>query len=349
MGSALFGSAPKASFSTQPTISPPQQSILNTLSSILSDAFPYEQGGFRLGTTSLAALENQALQVGAGPTPQQQGAQDQSFDALSKALGYSAPQVSAPHIDATEAFRSGVVQPLTDDFLTRTLPAIAGVQGRSAGGTFGSGGAAARSTAATDLERVLAQTGSQFALSAAGANQQADLAASLANQTGGINAQKNVLAALGIAPSVSTMPETTLGAKIGLSSATFAPYQQMIADLIAGGTAGTQNTIGVGTGGSTGLLGGLFGGLGNFAGSSGGSALIASLFSDRRLKEDVEEVGSVDGFPLYKFRYKGTPERRLGFMAQDVEKRLPHAVGEVAGFKTVNYAAVLEDVLKEAA
>jgi hypothetical protein len=36
-------------------------------------------------------------------------------------------------------------------------------------------------------------------------------------------------------------------------------------------------------------------------------------------------------------------------MADDVEKRLPSAVGERGGFKTVNYAAVLEDVLKEAA
>jgi hypothetical protein len=37
-------------------------------------------------------------------------------------------------------------------------------------------------------------------------------------------------------------------------------------------------------------------------------------------------------------------------MAQDVEKRKPHAVGRTPeGLKTVNYAAALEDVLKRAA
>jgi hypothetical protein len=186
-------------------------------------------------------------------------------------------------------------------------------------------------------------------LSAATANQGAGLTAGVSNQSASINAIKDILAAIGLAPTTATLPQTELGANIGLSTATFSPYQQMIADLIAGGTGQTQGTSAVGTAGSSGLLGGLLGGLGNFAGSTGGSSLIASLFSDRRLKEDIEEVGSVAGFPLYRFRYKGQPERRLGLMADDVEKRLPSAVGERSGFKTVNYAAVLEDVLKEAA
>lgn len=417
----LFGKAPAANFSTQSTLNPYQGEIFGVLNRLFGGGGPDgsavlldQAGGNQLAGTSLASLEQQAMGVPTAPTGQQTATQNQSFDVLSKALGYQAPAVTstpavspqaggvsqvragtatAPHIDATQAFTQGVVQPLTDDFLTKTLPGIAGKFGASAGGAFSSGGRDARLSAATDLERVLAQQGSQFALSAAGANQNADittalanqstdltagranqttdlsrvlsnqstdlatilanqqgnLAASGANQSGSINAQKNILAALGIAPTVSTLPATTAGANIGLSSATFAPYQQLIADMIASSTPQTVQTLGVGSGGSTGILGGLLGGAGQFAGSAGGSALIASLFSDRRLKEDVEEVGSVDGFPLYKFRYKGTPERRLGLMAQDVEKRLPHAVGEVAGFKTVNYAAVLEDVLKEAA
>jgi hypothetical protein len=397
MASTLFGSAPKATFSTQPTISPAQQPILDTLSSILSNAFPYQQGGFGLGSTSLAALENQAMNVGAGPTGAQGGINSASTEALTRALGFTAPNVTAgtvtptsvtgtnvnaPLIDSTAAFTKGVVEPLTDDFLKRTLPSIAGQFGGSAGGAYGSGSKNARENAATDLERTLAEKGSEFAYSAAAANQSATLNALLANQRTGlaaglanqatdlsaatanqgagltagvsnqsasINAIKDILAAIGLAPTTATLPQTELGANIGLSTATFSPYQQMIADLIAGGTGQTQGTSAVGTAGSSGLLGGLLGGFGNFAGSTGGSSLIASLFSDRRLKEDIEEIGSVAGFPLYRFRYKGQPERRLGLMADDVEKRLPSAVGERSGFKTVNYAAVLEDVLKEVA
>jgi hypothetical protein len=354
MMEALFGKAPSAKFDTQSTLNPFQGSIfakLNELfgsggaggTSTLLDA----AGGNRLAGASLAALEQQALGVPTGPTGQQTGVQNQSFDALSKALGFTAPAVTAPHIDATEAFRTGVVQPMTDDFLSRTLPAIAGAQGASAGGAYGSGSAGARRNAATDLERTLGQQGSQFALAASGANQQADLTASVANQTGGINAQKNILAALGLAPTVSTLPETTQGTNIGLSTATFDPYQKLLADMIAAATPQTVQTLGVGSGGSTGLLGGLLGGVGSALSGGGLSALIG--LSDRRAKEDIEEVGSVDGFPLYRFRYKGTPERHVGLIAQDVEKRMPRAVGEVGGVKFIDYGAVIEGVLKEAA
>jgi hypothetical protein len=401
MTSTLFGSAPKATFSTQPTISPAQQPILDTLSSILSNAFPYQQGGFGLGSTSLAALENQAMNVGAAPTGAQTGINTASTDALTKALGFTAPNVTAgtvtptsvtgtnvnaPQIDSTAAFTKGVVEPLTDDFLKRTLPSIAGQFGGSAGGAYGSGSKNARENAATDLERTLAEKGSEFAYSAAAANQNATLNALLANQRTGlaaglanqatdlsaatanqgagltagvsnqsasINAIKDILAAIGLAPTTATLPQTELGANIGLSTATFSPYQQMIADLIAGGTGQTQQTSGVGSGGSTGLLGGIFSGIGALgsapAGGTSALANIATWFSDRRIKEDIEEVGSVDGFPLYRFRYKGTPERHVGVMAQDVEKRVPRAVREIGGVKIVDYGAIIEGVLKEAA
>jgi hypothetical protein len=86
-------------------------------------------------------------------------------------------------------------------------------------------------------------------------------------------------------------------------------------------------------------------------GSTGIGSLLA-LLSDRRAKTDVELVGEVDGFPLYRYVYKDDPDKvvNIGLMAQDVEKRKPHAVGRTPeGLKTVNYAAALEDVLKRAA
>lgn len=380
--SFLTGSAPKASFSTQPTILPAQQDILATLSSILN-SIPDQQGGYQLGTQGFSNLNTLLQGAPTGISPAQDTTVNESFSALLNSLRYQAPNVTAPQatapgavsatqIDPTAAFRTGVVQPLTDDFLARTLPAIAGQQGGSAGGAYGSGAAAARQTAAVNLERTLAQTGSQYALGAQEANQGANLKAAMANQgadlstilanlqssltTGlanqGASTQSNQqrLAALGLAPNVSTLPETTTGANIGLSTAGLAPFFQMLAAMIGGSTGGTQQTVGVGSGGSSGILGGLTGALGSFAGSPAGSAAISSLFaSDRRLKDDIEEIGVVDGLPLYRFRYKGEPARHIGFMADEVEKRDKSAVVTTpSGYKAVDYNRVLTSMLEAA-
>jgi hypothetical protein len=62
--------------------------------------------------------------------------------------------------------------------------------------------------------------------------------------------------------------------------------------------------------------------------------------SDRRLKQDIVEVGEYpNGLPAYEFAYKHDPTRRfIGVMADDVEKFMPEAVTEVDGYKTVDYA-----------
>lgn len=66
---------------------------------------------------------------------------------------------------------------------------------------------------------------------------------------------------------------------------------------------------------------------------------LGKLFSDRRLKDDIEQVGTLyDGTPVYRFRYVNDNTMRIGLMADDVEKYAPEAVAEVEGFKTVDYA-----------
>jgi Chaperone of endosialidase len=59
--------------------------------------------------------------------------------------------------------------------------------------------------------------------------------------------------------------------------------------------------------------------------------------SDRRLKENIEQVGEMGNLPIYQYRYVGTERLRCGFMAQDVERVAPWAVTEVRGLKMVNY------------
>ena len=83
---------------------------------------------------------------------------------------------------------------------------------------------------------------------------------------------------------------------------------------------------------------------------------MGSIFSDARLKEEIEPVGKLyDGQEVYKYRYIGSPIWQIGVMAQDVEKIVPEAVNDVGGYKTVNlntatkYAAELSRFLDEAA
>jgi hypothetical protein len=82
-------------------------------------------------------------------------------------------------------------------------------------------------------------------------------------------------------------------------------------------------------------LGGLFG----LAGTLGGAAIKGGIFSDRRVKQDIKQVGRLDnGLPVYSFRYEWGGPVQIGLMAQDVERMHPDAVGEVDGIKTVDYS-----------
>lgn len=66
------------------------------------------------------------------------------------------------------------------------------------------------------------------------------------------------------------------------------------------------------------------------------AALGGGFFSDRRLKTNVERVGTHRlGIGVYTYDIFG--QRQIGVMADEVEKVMPDAVGEVGGFKTVNY------------
>jgi hypothetical protein len=90
-----------------------------------------------------------------------------------------------------------------------------------------------------------------------------------------------------------------------------------------------------------GIAGSLFGGQG--AGGAGSLAGMAAFFSDRRLKEDIAQVGTLfDGTPVYRYRYIGHNAFQIGLMAQDVEKTTPEAVVEINGFKAVEYKAATE-------
>jgi len=88
-------------------------------------------------------------------------------------------------------------------------------------------------------------------------------------------------------------------------------------------------------------------GTGALSGSTTTTTAPQSFFSDARLKEDIKRVGTAkNGLPIYTFKYKGddTEQTHTGYMAQDVEKIHPEAVGESHGYKTVDYDKASEPV-----
>ena len=65
------------------------------------------------------------------------------------------------------------------------------------------------------------------------------------------------------------------------------------------------------------------------------------VFSDRRLKENIKQIGtSPQGYKIYEFNYKGGKTRFRGAMAQDVIKKNPMAVGIDQNHLTVDYSKI---------
>ena len=85
-------------------------------------------------------------------------------------------------------------------------------------------------------------------------------------------------------------------------------------------------------------------GTGALSGSTTTTTQPQSLFSDERLKENVEPVGELnDGQTIYRYNYKGDPRTQIGLIAQDVERSHPEAVGESEGYRTVDYGRATDD------
>lgn len=71
----------------------------------------------------------------------------------------------------------------------------------------------------------------------------------------------------------------------------------------------------------------------------GAGTAALSIFSDERLKENIEPVGELyDGTNVYRYNYIGSLVPHIGVMAQEVEADRPDAITEIGGFKAVNYA-----------
>jgi hypothetical protein len=92
---------------------------------------------------------------------------------------------------------------------------------------------------------------------------------------------------------------------------------------------GTQNTI-------SNLMG---------LGSLGVSAYGAGVFSDRRLKIDINPVGQINDIPIYSFKWNDIAKEKFGLegisigaIADEVKNIRPEAVGVREGYLTIDYS-----------
>lgn len=77
-----------------------------------------------------------------------------------------------------------------------------------------------------------------------------------------------------------------------------------------------------------------------------GAASIASAFSDIRLKENIEEIGTLPNkIKVYKYNYIWETAPQIGVMAQQVQGIMPNAVKcHTSGYHMVDYSQILEGV-----
>lgn len=67
--------------------------------------------------------------------------------------------------------------------------------------------------------------------------------------------------------------------------------------------------------------------------------------SDARLKENVELLDTVDGYPIYAFDYIKGAKNQVGVIAQDMLERQPDCVGiGDDGYYFVDYAKLPKNV-----
>ena len=98
----------------------------------------------------------------------------------------------------------------------------------------------------------------------------------------------------------------------------------------------------------------MMGGVLGLGGKLGGAAIM----SDERTKQKAEKLGTVFAYnedaerkklPIYEWEYKHDPgKRRVGPMAQDVEKIDRGAVTEIGGVKHINPSRVMGNILRAA-
>lgn len=140
-----------------------------------------------------------------------------------------------------------------------------------------------------------------------------------------------------ISQSEATAPISLLQVQQALLSGL--PLSMFTGQTTSGTSAGTSTGTSTSTGTGTTVENktpSLLQGIGQGADTIGA---LAALFSDRRLKRDIKQLGTrPDGLGVYEYAYVWGPERHVGVMADEVLKVKPEAVlTHPSGYLMVDY------------
>ena len=262
-----------------------------------------------------AAGSNSALQT-LQNTPGYQFQQQQGDNSINAAAAANGTLNSGSQLLALSNYNQGLAGTTYNNYVSQLQPYL-GASNAAAGGI---------ASGYQGLGQGLSNVSTQ------GANAQANLATGLAG------AQSGLATGLGTATAAQQDLQAQMGWQLGTGTGN-ANANADLAGLTASGNfwnalggLGGMKTSGGGTVGGNAISG---------LGSSISSALpgIMAMFSDERLKEAIEPVGSLyDGTNVYRYNYKGDPTPRIGLIAQEVEKTRPDAVIEIGGYKAVDYS-----------
>ena len=250
-----------------------------------------------------AAGSNSALQT-LQNTPGYQFQQQQGDNSINAAAAANGTLNSGDQLLALSNYNQGLAGTTYNNYVSQLTPYL-GASNVAAGGI---------ASGYQGLGQGLA------GLSTGAANTQAGLATGL----GG--AQAGIATGLGSATAAQQDQEAQMGWQLGTGTGN-ANANADLAGLTASGNFWNA-------------LGGLGGMKTSGGGTVGGNAIsgLGAMFSDERLKEAIEPVGSLyDGTNVYRYNYKGDPTPRIGLIAQEVEKTRPDAVIEIGGYKAVRY------------
>lgn len=364
----LSGSSSSSKTKTNNTLDPWSQAqiegLLGPAKNILSGASmtPYTgQLGAGLDPAQIAAQSAAQANMGTG-----QSAISSAMQAAQAAGGYTPQNVQAGTLKGADigAYMNPYVKNVAGNVLSDLDRArqmsITGTQGdfTKAGAFGGSRHGVADSltngefsrTAASALDNLYssafnnAQQGAQFDI---GSNLQSQLA----NQNAGLAGNAQGLTAAGLLGQLG-QTQNQMGANDALLLNSFGTQaqqtQQNANDLNYGEFQRQQQYPFQQIAGYSSLLGGvpaLVDSQGKSSGSSFGATAGVSYPSDRRLKQDIEPLGSMHGYDWYRYAYNDEGKARggadgwhIGVMAQEVEQIKPEAVSyDADGYRYVNY------------
>jgi hypothetical protein len=324
---------------------------------------PEQEQAFQMAQANLGAYRP-ALTAATGAAAQGAFYQPQQVTAPSfltgNIQGYMNPYLAEVEQRAGDALQRQLAQ-------TQNQIASQAVQARAFGGSrqgIQEGVAAAEASRAMgDLSAQLRSQGFQQAAALQQADQARAMQASLANQQAGLAGAGLGLQGAGVLGNLAQQAQqagiTDVGALGAVGAQRQALEQQQLQDAYArfveqrdyptqalnlrlaalGATPYGQTTTQTAPSpqGSNALAG--LGGIGSFM--AGAAQLLPMFLSDKSEKTDIKKIGKDEdtGLNLYSYRYKGDPKtypKTVGPMAQEVEKKFPEMVKEVAGRKAVD-------------